>query len=67
MKFEITYHLEGTRKMIITVPDSHELPENWADWLKCDQDKWIYSRQSASEFVFEDIHHAEAESVEWAD
>ena len=67
MKFEITYELKGTRKVIATVPDSHELPLNWGDWTDEDKDEWIFNRQSSSEFVFEDIHHAEAVSVEWTD
>jgi hypothetical protein len=67
MKFEITYELKGTRKVIATVPDSFELPLDWADWVENDKDEWIYNRQSAGEIVFEDIHHAQAQSVEWAD
>ena len=67
MKFEITYKLEGTRKDIATVPDSLELPDNWADYTTIQKDEWIYENQTSHEIVFEDIHFAEAESVEWAD
>ena len=67
MKFEIIYEIKGTRKVIATVPDGNLLPNGWADYTKEDKDAWIYTHQSASELVFEDLHHAEAESIEWTD
>ena len=67
MKFEITYHLEGTRKVEIVVPDSVELPDVWSDFTNEQKDAWIFSNQSEAKDIFEDIHHATAMSVEWAD
>jgi hypothetical protein len=67
MRFEILYKVEGTRKVIATVPDTHELPINWGDWTDEDKDEWIFNRQSSSEFVFEDIHDVKTISVEWQD
>ena len=67
MKFEITYHLEGTRKVEAEVPDSVELPDFWADFTNDQKDAWIFSNQSGSRDIFEDIHHATATDIEWAD
>lgn len=67
MKFEIIYHLEGTRKVVITVPDKHTLPDDWDSLTKAAKDEWIYSRQSKSEITFEDIDHAEAVAIDWVD
>ena len=67
MKFEITYHLEGTRKVIATVPDSVPLPDEWAEYDNEQKDAWIFSNQSGTEDIFEDIHHANATSIEWTD
>ena len=67
MKFEIIYHLEGTRKIEATVPDSVQLPDNWSDYSNEDKDSWIFANQSESKDIFEDIHHASAIGVEWAD
>lgn len=67
MKFEITYHLEGTRKVEIVVPDSVPLPDDWANYTNEEKDSWIYTHQTESKDIFEDIHHATAMSVEWAD
>ena len=67
MKFEITYHLEGTRKVEAEVPDSVELPDFWADFTNDQKDAWIFSNQITVRDIFEDIHHASAQSIEWAD
>lgn len=67
MKFEIIYEVKGTRKIIAEVPDSKELPLQWSEWSLIAKNAWIYENQTSSDFVFEDIHHAEAESIEWAD
>jgi hypothetical protein len=67
MKFEIIYEIKGTRKHIVTVPDSAELPEDWARYTQEDRDSWIFLNQSSAEVIFEDIDHAKAVSVEWAD
>lgn len=67
MKFEIVYEIKGTRKHLVTVPDSVELPEDWARYTQEDRDSWIFLNQSSAEIVFEDIDHAKALSVEWAD
>ena len=67
MKFEIIYHLEGTRKVIATVPDSVPLPDEWSEYDNEQKDAWIFSNQSKSEDIFEDIHHATAMSIEWTD
>ena len=67
MKFEIIYHLEGTRKVEIVVPDSVPLPDDWSRLAPEDKDSWIYTHQTESKDIFEDIHHATATSVEWSD
>lgn len=67
MKFEIVYHLEGTRKVEIVVPDSVQLPDYWAHFTLDEKGAWIYTHQSESKDIFEDIHHAVAMSVEWSD
>ena len=67
MKFEITYHLEGTRKVEVTVPDSVPLPESWSDYSNDEKDAWIFSNQTEAKDIFEDIHHATATDIEWAD
>ena len=67
MKFEIIYHLEGTRKVTATVPDSVELPDYWAHFTNEEKDAWIFENQSSSELAFEDIHHATATDIVWAD
>ena len=67
MKFEIIYQLKGVRKIHAVVPDSVQLPSGWEGWSPEIKNAWIYENQTSSEFVFEDIHHAEAESIEWAD
>lgn len=67
MKFEIIYHLQGTRKMLISVPDSHQLPDDWDKLTRIQKDDWIYSRKSKSEILFEDIDSAEAVAIDWVD
>lgn len=67
MKFEITYHLEGTRKIEVVVPDSVPLPDDWSGFTNEDKDAWIFANQSGSKDVFEDIHHATATDIEWMD
>jgi hypothetical protein len=67
MKFEIIHAIKGTRKTIVTVPDIHPLPEGWSSLHIGEQDDWIYSHQSSNQVIFEDLHHAEAYSIEWLD
>lgn len=67
MKFEIIYHIEGTRKVEIVVPDSVPLPDEWSVLANWEKDEWISANQTESRYIFEDIHHAEATRVEWAD
>lgn len=67
MKFEIIYHLQGTRKVEAVVPDSVPLPDNWSEMSEWQKDGWIFNNQTEVRDIFEDIHHAEAESIEWAD
>lgn len=67
MKFEIIHEIKGTRKTEAVVPDSVQLPDDWSDRTTIEKDAWIYENQSASQLIFEDIHHAEAYSVEWMD
>lgn len=67
MKFEIIYHLEGTRKIKVVVPDSVPLPDEWSEYDNEQKDAWIFSNQSGTEDIFEDIHHANAMSIEWTD
>lgn len=67
MKFEIVYEIKGTRKHLVTVPDSAELPEDWARYTAEDKDSWIYTHQSSAEVIYEDIDCAKASSVEWSD
>lgn len=67
MKFEIIYHLEGTRKVGAVVPDSVPLPDNWSEMSNEAKDSWIYGNQTSAELVFEDIHHATATDIVWAD
>ena len=66
-KFEIIYEIKGTRKVNVTVPSMHKIPDDWSTLSTVEKDAWIYDHQSSSEVVFEDIHHAEAESVDWLD
>lgn len=67
MKFEITYHLEGTRKVEIVVPDSVPLPDEWSVLANWEKDEWISANQTEVKDIFEDIHHATAMGIEWAD
>lgn len=67
MKFEIIYHLEGTRKIQVVVPDSVPLPDEWSEYNYEEKDAWIFANQSGTEDIFEDIHHANATSIEWTD
>lgn len=67
MKFEIIYGLKGTRKHIVTVPDRNLLPDGWSEYTLAQKDAWIYDHQTLVDVIFEDLHHAEAESIEWAD
>jgi hypothetical protein len=67
MKFEIIYHLEGTRKHTATVPDSVPLPDNWSEMSTNEKDSWVFDNQTHAELVFEDIHHATATDIVWAD
>ena len=67
MKFEITYEIRGTRKVEIVVPDSVQLPDDWSRLAEEDKDSWIYTHQTSSKDIFEDIDYARATYVEWAD
>jgi hypothetical protein len=67
MKFEIIYEIKGTRKDIAIVPDSVELPDNWARYTLSQRDEWIYENQTSHEVIFEDNHFAEVVDIEWAD
>lgn len=67
MKFEIIYEIKVTRKVEIVVPDSVQLPDDWSRLAPEDKDSWIYTHQSSSKDIFEDIDYATAMSVEWSD
>ena len=67
MKFEIIHEIKGTRKTVVTVPDSNLLPEDWSTLSLDSKDAWIYEHQLSNQVIFEDLHHAQAESIEWAD
>jgi hypothetical protein len=51
----------------VVVPDSIPLPESWSEYSNDEKDAWIFSNQSDVQDIFEDIHHATATDIEWAD
>lgn len=62
-KFKITYALNGTRAMEVTIPEGTEIPANWQDISMQEKDEWLYSVQSNSRLLAEDIDYAEAVSI----
>ena len=62
-KFKITYALNGTRAVEITLPEGTKMPEDWQDMSMDAKDEWLFGVQSNSKMLAEDIDYAEALSI----
>lgn len=62
-KFKITYALNGTRAVEVTIPEGTEMPEDWQVISMDAKDEWLFGVQSNSKMLSEDIDYAEAVSI----
>ena len=62
-KFKITYALNGTRAVEITIPEGQVIPQQWQSMSMQEKDEWLYSVQSNSRLLAEDIDYAEAVDI----
>ena len=62
-KFKITYALNGTRAVEITIPEGQAMPQHWQSMSMQEKDEWLFSIQSNSRMLAEDIDYAEAVAI----
>jgi hypothetical protein len=63
MKFRVSYLVSGVRVMEVNVPDDVTIPSNWADMPNEKKDEWLFSVQTTSRLLMEDIDYAEASKI----
>lgn len=63
MKFRVSYLVSGMRVMEVNVPDDVSMPSNWQEMTNEQKDEWLFSVQTNSRLLMEDIDYAEAHKI----
>jgi len=63
MKFRVAYLVSGTRVTEVNVPDDVVMPDNWADMGNEQKDEWLFSVQTTTRVIMEDLDYAEAHRI----
>ena len=63
MKFRVSYLVSGMRVMEVNVPDDVNIPANWQEMSNEQKDEWLFSVQTNSRLLMEDIDYAEASKI----
>ena len=63
MKFRVSYLVSGMRVVEVHLPEGTELPEGWADMPNEQKDEWLFSMQTTSRVLMEDLDYAEAHKI----
>ena len=63
MKFRVSYLVSGMRVMEVNVPDDVSMPANWQEMTNEQKDEWLFSVQTNSRLLMEDIDYAEAHKI----
>ena len=63
MKFRVSYLVSGMRVMEVNVPDDVSMPSNWQEMSNEQKDEWLFSVQTNSRLLMEDIDYAEASKI----
>jgi len=63
MKFRVSYLVSGMRVMEVNVPDDVNIPANWQEMTNEQKDEWLFSVQTNSRLLMEDIDYAEASKI----
>jgi len=63
MKFRVSYLVSGMRVMEVNVPDDVSMPSNWQEMSNEQKDEWLFSVQTNSRLLMEDIDYAEAHKI----
>ena len=63
MKFRVSYLVSGMRVMEVNVPDDANMPSNWQEMTNEQKDEWLFSVQTNSRLLMEDIDYAEASKI----
>lgn len=63
MKFRVQYLVSGMRVMEVNVPDDVSIPSNWQDMTNEQKDEWLFSVQTNSRLLMEDLDYAEASKI----
>lgn len=63
MKFRVTYLVSGMRVLEVNVPDDVNMPSNWQEMSNEQKDEWLFSVQTNSRLLMEDLDYAEASKI----
>jgi hypothetical protein len=63
MKFRVSYLVSGMRVVEVHIPEGTELPVGWHNMRNEDRDEWLFSKQSTSRVLMEDLDYAEAHKI----
>jgi hypothetical protein len=63
MKFRVSYLVSGMRVVEVNVPDDVNIPANWQEMTNEQKDEWLFSVQTNSRLLMEDIDYAEASKI----
>ena len=63
MKFRVSYLVSGMRVMEVNVPDDVSMPSNWQEMTNEQKDEWLFSVQTTSRLLMEDLDYAEASKI----
>jgi hypothetical protein len=63
MKFRVSYLVSGMRVVEVHLPEGTELPEGWATMTNEQKDEWLFSVQTTSRVLMEDLDYAEAHRI----
>lgn len=63
MKFRVSYLVSGVRVVEVNIPDDVTMPNDWADMPNEKKDEWLFSMQTTSRVLMEDLDYAEAHKI----
>ena len=63
MKFRVTYLVSGMRVLEVNVPDDVNMSSNWQEMSNEQKDEWLFSVQTNSRLLMEDLDYAEASKI----
>lgn len=63
MKFRVAYLVSGTRVTEVNVPDDVVMPDDWEYMPNEQRDEWLFSVQTTSRVLMEDLDYAEAHKI----